>query len=313
MPRIVSVVVATRDRPKLLANALASIRALEGPDLQFEILLGDNGGLRETREVAERFGAIHQLTTKDGCAAARNAVLGLASGEFIAFLDDDDLWLPDNIRGHIDLLDKRPELAGVLGQVVSTDPNLVPEGPPWPTEEPADGDFFMAMMNGYCPQVGATVLRADVVQTHGFMDEDLLGGCDWDWQISIARDRPFGFVSKPCVLFRQRAPGAFNGILLKRSAYMRRIFFRHSVANRERWSSWRAILSSYYNCQMYFWWMFCELARTRAARGERMMAARALACALWICPPRTLRGIFRNESIKLTARSIVLGAASRAN
>jgi glycosyltransferase involved in cell wall biosynthesis len=52
-PRKVSVIVPTCDRPALLREALASVRALDGPDLTFEIFVGDNGSTPETLAVAE--------------------------------------------------------------------------------------------------------------------------------------------------------------------------------------------------------------------------------------------------------------------
>jgi len=59
----VSVIVPTCDRPALLRQALASIRALEGADLTFEILVGDNGSASETRAVVEEFGAVYLNAT----------------------------------------------------------------------------------------------------------------------------------------------------------------------------------------------------------------------------------------------------------
>ena len=101
----VSVIVPTCDRPALLRQALASIRALEAPDLTFEILVGDNGSDRETPAVAEEFGAVYLKALTRGPSAARNVGLRAATGHFVAFLDDDDVWLPGNVRPHIAQLD----------------------------------------------------------------------------------------------------------------------------------------------------------------------------------------------------------------
>jgi len=55
-PRFISVIVPTFNRPVLLGEAVESIRALEGTDFQFEILVCDNGQARETQSVADRYG-----------------------------------------------------------------------------------------------------------------------------------------------------------------------------------------------------------------------------------------------------------------
>ena len=303
-PRLVSVIVATRDRPQLLSEALASIRAVEGPDLKFEILVGDNGGLPESREVAERFGAIYQYTSKNGCPAPRNLAMSRATGEFIAFLDDDDVWLPAHIRTHIEVLDANPEFAGAFGQIISTDPDLTPLNEPWPHITPDDGDFFMMLMNGYFPQVGGTLFRASVLESHGYMDESLIGDSDWDWQIRIAADRKFGFVAKPCVLFRQRPKGSFNNMQLMRSAFTRRIFLRHALPNRTRWKNTVAMIRSYYACQMYYWEYFLDVAAQRAARGERWGVVKAVSSAFWIFPSRTLRCLLGKTELRQSARAI---------
>ncbi len=112
--RLVSVIVGTRNRPDTLREALASIRALEGPDLAFEILVGDNGTTPEMLDVVAEFGGIHDKTDVYGCPAARNLALRRATGEFVAFLDDDDVWLPGNIRPHIAMLDAHPEYEAVF-------------------------------------------------------------------------------------------------------------------------------------------------------------------------------------------------------
>ena len=290
-PRLVSVIVATRDRPKLLAEALASIRAIEGPDLKFEILVGDNGGLPASKEVAEHYGAYHQYTPKNYCPAPRNLAMRRATGEFIAFLDDDDVWLPGHIRKHIEILDAEKEFAGVFSQIISTDPDLVPLDDPWPEKVPQDGDFFLMLLSGYFPQVGGTLFRASVLETHGYMDESLIGDSDWDWQLRIATDHKFGFVALPSVLFRQRPKGSFNTMQLQRSAFTRRIFLRHAIPNRHRWPDWKSWIRSYYACQTYYWLYFVDVASQRSSAGDRWGAIKATFSAFWIIPTRTIRRV----------------------
>src|SRR5689334_2695150 len=161
--RKVSVVVPTRDRPKLLREALASIRALEGEDLTFEILIGDNGKDPGTRIAAEEFGAKHLPVDRNGAGAARNAGLKAATGDFIAFLDDDDDWTKDAVRGQLAVLDADPTLEACFAQIMSTDPDLRPTSEVWPAESPGEGDDLVrAMLSGYYPQIGGTIVRPHV-------------------------------------------------------------------------------------------------------------------------------------------------------
>ena len=115
--RYISVIVPTRNRCDLLAEALASVRAIERPDLELDLIVADNGSSDLTPDVARRYGARLVQTFVPGAAAARNAGLKAAKGEFIAFLDDDDVWLAGHLRPQLDVMEQNPDLAGVIGQV----------------------------------------------------------------------------------------------------------------------------------------------------------------------------------------------------
>jgi glycosyltransferase involved in cell wall biosynthesis len=95
----VSVIVVTRDRPQLLADALASVAAQSPPPL--EVRVGDDGGGASTA-VVERL-ALLEVTVLPSSfghpGAARNAAAIGARGEVLAFLDDDDLWRPGHLSG----------------------------------------------------------------------------------------------------------------------------------------------------------------------------------------------------------------------
>jgi glycosyltransferase involved in cell wall biosynthesis len=91
----VSVVIPTHNRPELLAEAIASVRAQTFTD--YEIIVVSNGESRETRWASRGVAAGHgtYIELDEGnVSVARNTGIERARGEWIAFLDDDDLWLP---------------------------------------------------------------------------------------------------------------------------------------------------------------------------------------------------------------------------
>jgi glycosyltransferase involved in cell wall biosynthesis len=267
--RRISVVVPTRDRPDYLRQALASIRALEASDLKFEILVGDNGSDPRTVAVAEEFGAIHIPVSRTGAGAARNAGLSAASGDYIAFLDDDDVWLPEHIRPHMALFDEHPELDGVMAQVIAVDDELRHLDEPWPVRAPQDGDALLqSMLSGYYPQIGATIVRATVRESVGLFDESLLGDQDWDWQLRVARLRNLRYTPTPCVLFRQRPPGSYDALRFRRLGFGRRVFFRHAIPELRVWASPRAVTHAYQNVMWQYYEYFVDAATERAAQGR---------------------------------------------
>jgi glycosyltransferase involved in cell wall biosynthesis len=307
--RRVSVVVPTRDRPVMLAQALQSIRALESDDLTFEIVVGDNGALPETRRVAEAFGAIHVAVDRAGAGAARNAAMEAATCEFIAFLDDDDVWLGGAVRAQLALLDGDAGLEAVVGQVVCTDEELRPTTAPWPSEHPGGGDKLVeAMLSGYYPQIGATLARASAARQVGRFDESLMGDQDWDWQLRLARRRKLGFVAEQCVLFRQRPAISFDSLRFSRLGCARRVFFRHALAEWRIWRNPGELARAYRGALWQYYEYFNEAAVTRARAGDRASAARAMWGAFRTFP---LRAAFHLVAPKPLRRAMVISLSGK--
>jgi glycosyltransferase involved in cell wall biosynthesis len=99
----VSAVIPTHNRPAMLAEALASVRAQTFTD--YEIIVVSNGENTETRDrsrqAAEMAGAQWFALDAGNLSAARNFGVEQAAGEWIAFLDDDDLWLPCKLERQV--------------------------------------------------------------------------------------------------------------------------------------------------------------------------------------------------------------------
>lgn len=198
----VSVVIPTRNRSELLREALSSVVRLSGQDLKLEILVVDDGSTDDTAAVAMEFGA-HRLESHGrGTAAARNLGMRAATGDFIAFIDDDDVWTTDHLRPHIELLHEWPQLGGVVAQARPTDQDLNPVGEPWPTELPSRGVLFEQFFYSP-PQIGTTVVRTSVRDTVGGMREGQVHLQDVDWHLRLARRHELGFVPVVSVFFRE--------------------------------------------------------------------------------------------------------------
>ena len=98
-----SVIVCTRHRPDPLGRCLASLAALDGPDP--EVIVVDNTqGDPETERVANRAGARYVVETRVGLSRARNAGIDAATGDLIAFLDDDAVADPAWLSRHSEVL-----------------------------------------------------------------------------------------------------------------------------------------------------------------------------------------------------------------
>jgi glycosyltransferase involved in cell wall biosynthesis len=107
---LVSCIVPVFNGERYLAEALDSI--LKQSYEPLEIIVADDGSTDGTREVVQRYGTrvryLHQFNA--GPVVARNLGLGAATGEFVAFLDADDLWHAEKLARQMARFDTRPEL-----------------------------------------------------------------------------------------------------------------------------------------------------------------------------------------------------------
>lgn len=113
----VSVIIPVYNSEKYLAAAIAS--ALEQTLPPIEIIVVDDGSTDASAAIARGFGTLVWVESQPhrGTAAARNRGVALARGEFIAFLDADDVWSADKLSDQIAQLGKQPDAEMVFGQV----------------------------------------------------------------------------------------------------------------------------------------------------------------------------------------------------
>lgn len=113
---LLSVVIPTWNRARLVCEAIDS--ALNQRAGQVEVIVVDDGSTDDTASVLARsFGSrIHllRLPRRRGVGAARNAGIRLASGEMLAFLDSDDLWLPGKLDAELRVLERFPDAEAVV-------------------------------------------------------------------------------------------------------------------------------------------------------------------------------------------------------
>jgi glycosyltransferase involved in cell wall biosynthesis len=111
-----SVVIPTRNRVRLVCEAIES--ALNQRIGQVEVIVVDDGSTDDTASMLARSFAsrieLVRLPTRRGAGAARNAGVRLARGELVAFLDDDDLWLPGKLDAELSVFERFPDAEAVV-------------------------------------------------------------------------------------------------------------------------------------------------------------------------------------------------------
>jgi glycosyltransferase involved in cell wall biosynthesis len=107
---LISCIIPTYNGEKYLAEALDSI--LEQRYRPIEVIIADDGSSDGTAEIADRYGDVVRRTTQAnaGPAATRNLGIRSATGTFVAFLDQDDVWRPEKLERQYARFEARPEL-----------------------------------------------------------------------------------------------------------------------------------------------------------------------------------------------------------
>ena len=310
LKRQISVVVPTCNRVALLREALASIRDCEGSGIQaeLEIVVGDNGLQEEVRRLCLEYGAIYIPAHGRGASYARNAAMGAAGGDFIAFLDDDDVWLHGHIEPHLAHLDAHPEHDAVFGQAIYADPKLKPASAPWP-EDPGSGDDLLRnMLSGLFPQIGTVVARRSAIDSIGYFDTKLIGGQDLDWLLRLAIKNKLGFVPTPCILFRSRAPGTYDALNRMRIRFDLVLFLRHGMPNARRlWNSPVDVIRAYHKMAFHIYRYFTTKAIWCAENGSAGDVAEALTAPALYVPLLLFTEIFQRSPL----RTALLSAGRR--
>lgn len=198
----VSVIVRTKDRPELLAQALASVDSQSCRD--FEVVVVNDGGC-EVRALVEQvltsiMPTLIQLQPGRGRCAAGNAGIAAARGHWLLFLDDDDRLLPDAIAGLLAAAPVEPSVVYGDVEAVRYAPGEGGPGTPWrhfgAAFEPAG-----LLFENFIP-FNAALLPAVIVRELGGLDESLECFEDWDLFLRLSDRVPFVKTPVPVAEYR---------------------------------------------------------------------------------------------------------------
>jgi len=220
MPKI-SVIIPTHSRPHLLPRAIAS--ALEaGTDL--EVIVVDDASSDETAEVCRSIAGIKyvRLERNQGVAGARNVGIQESSGQYIAFLDDDDLRIAGSLDLQARALDENPEAGFICGAMIMADQHYQPTGEVV-SPHSAGGDVFWELLELDFPVMGLSALiRKDCFARIGLFKRHLDGIDDWDMFVRIAELYPTLVHKHPVGFYRQPTTQSAQGSSA-RAAQLRRV------------------------------------------------------------------------------------------
>jgi glycosyltransferase involved in cell wall biosynthesis len=190
---LISIIIPTYNRAEMLSRALKSV--LLQKHVEWECIVVDDGSTDQTSVIMQsfledpRFSYI--ATSHAGVSAARNKGLQLAKGQYIAFLDSDDVWMPHKLEKQLIYMQ-----AGSW-KIVQTHEIWIRDGvrvnPPKHCEK-FEGDLFKASLERCMITPSSVMIHRTLFEEYGTFDERLPACEDYDFWLRICAFELVGLV-----------------------------------------------------------------------------------------------------------------------
>jgi glycosyltransferase involved in cell wall biosynthesis len=234
---LVSVIIPTYNRALICRTAVESV--LSQTHGNVEVVVVDDGSKDNTRELIngldKRVKYIYQANA--GVSAARNTGLGAATGDYIAFLDSDDVWLPWKLEAQLSVLHAYPEAGMVWTDMLAVDENGATlhesylklmysayeyfdretcfrtnhvltdiwKGCPnvYTDKKCYSGNIFSWMFMGNLVHTSTALLRRERQKKVGLFDVDLIkSGEDYDFHFRTCRGGDVAYIDVPSIRYQ---------------------------------------------------------------------------------------------------------------
>jgi len=200
---LVSVVIPTHNREKYLEKAILSIYHQTYKNI--ELIIIDDYSLDNTFEVVSKFKdenpdfdiVYKKLEKNFGAQKARNEGIKLVKGNWIAFLDSDDEWVPSKLEKQIEYaLKNNFEVVYCDGFVANGIENKKRMN-----VQNIEGNSFAKILKKAGPPFPTLLVKRECFEKVGLLDESIKAHQEWDFSIQLAKHCEFGFVDQPLFIW----------------------------------------------------------------------------------------------------------------
>ncbi|MFA5147173.1 MAG: glycosyltransferase [Candidatus Omnitrophota bacterium] len=198
---LVSVIIPTRNRSSFLERAIESVLAQTYKKIELIVVddASDDDTAGSVMALREKVpGLVYIRNEKPGGgAASRNTGIRKASGEYIAFLDDDDEWMPGKLNAQVDFFRAHPDIAAVSCYFI-----IKKDGRTVKVRKQEAISFDDMLWDNFMGSFSFAMVRSSIFGKVGYLSEDLSSCHDWDFWIRVARIYRIGVVPEFLCVYR---------------------------------------------------------------------------------------------------------------
>ncbi len=204
---MISIIIPSYNRAEFLKEAIQSVLdqdyfSCDSEASQFELLVIDDGSTDQTKIVVDSFSSpiVYRYQDHKGVSAARNLGIKLAQGDYVAFLDSDDLWKKDKLKVQMSLMNSLPQTRICYTEEIWIR-NMVFVNPK-KKHQKYSGWIFEKVLPLCLLSLSSTLFHRSVFKEVGIFDEDLPACEDYDLGIRVALRYPIHLITKHLIIKR---------------------------------------------------------------------------------------------------------------
>lgn len=323
---LVSCVIIFLNGEKYIGDAIESVIAQSYPN--WELILVDDGTTDGATAIAKSYAAAHpdRITYTEhpnhenrGMSASRNAGIRCAKGKYVALLDADDIWLPDRLKRHVEVLERNPEAGLCMSPTLlwsSWDKANLPATRPWLSSDfitplgvpsnqllrqPSVAMHYLASHGAGMPGICSLLIRRDRLEAVGCFNEEFRGL--YEDQVMLFKmflNWPVIAIEEVLDYYRQHAESACNQVgRVKGDLEIRPRFLEWlqtymieiGITDPQLWQAFRGEMLRFDNPRI---WQMANIPHAILGRWG-MESRRAL---LWLLTPKVYHELRRRLGMK---------------
>lgn len=253
----ISVIIPAYKAAKYIEETVRSV--LNQTYSHFELIIVDDGSPDDQDQIIEKLckedSRIRYVKQENGgVSSARNHGFQLSTGSYIAFLDADDVWLPDNLASKVEFLNQNQHIGLVHSDLEQIDEKSERNGQVMSGKSGWLLNDLLAWQSSCIPAPSSCVIRRSCLENVGVFDTQLSNNADQELWIRLAKEYEIGRIKRVTWLYRIHAQNMHSNISLMESDTLYTFQKAKKAGNFKSKSFERACFANMYLILGASWW-----------------------------------------------------------